>query len=102
MCLTNHFISRNCGHHWLAIRQPCWPGYGFTYCGTFGDGVAREPSPEFEVAGLCPACAAGTPPGCGYGHYDHNLVRMIVDIRDHCRWGLGPSRDDPGLECVIM
>ncbi|KAI1200549.1 hypothetical protein F5X97DRAFT_321270 [Nemania serpens] len=91
MCLTTHYISRNCGHHWLAIRQPCWPGYGFTYCGMFVDGVAREPSPEFEVMGLCPACA--TP-----GHYDRNLVRMIMSIEDRCRWGFGPSRDDPGVE----
>ncbi|KAK5632933.1 hypothetical protein RRF57_008647 [Xylaria bambusicola] len=95
MCLTTHYISRNCGHHWLAIRQPCWPGYGFNYCGVFGDGVAREPAPELEVIGLCPACAN---PGC----YDHNLVRMITNIRSHCRWGIGPSRDDPGVECVIM
>ncbi|KAI0426652.1 methyltransferase domain-containing protein [Xylaria sp. FL1042] len=77
MCLTTHYISRNCGHHWLAIRYPCWPGNGFNYCGVFGDG--------------CPACA--TP-----GAYDHNLVRMVVNIRDHCRWGMGPSRDDPGYE----
>lgn len=95
MCLTTHYISRICGHHWLAIRQPCWPGYGFTYCSVFGDGVAREPSPEFEVMGLCPACT--TP-----GHYDRNLVRMIMSIEDRCRWGLGPSRDDPGVECVVM
>ncbi|GAW18110.1 hypothetical protein ANO14919_075830 [Xylariales sp. No.14919] len=95
MCLATHYISRNCGHHWLAIRQPCWPGYGFTYCGTFGDGVAREPSPELEIMGLCPAC---TTPGC----YDPNLVRMVLDIRERCRWGIGPSRHDPGLECVIM
>ncbi|KAI0548975.1 DNA topoisomerase [Xylaria curta] len=92
MCLTNHYISRNCGHHWLAIRQPCWPGYGFTYCGVFGDGVAREPSPEFEIIGLCPACA--TP-----GYYDRNLVRMVTNVRERCRWGMGPSRRDPGVEC---
>ncbi|KAI0864213.1 hypothetical protein F4860DRAFT_511069 [Xylaria cubensis] len=93
MCLTNHYISRNCGHHWLAIRQPCWPGYGFTYCGVFGDGVAREPSPEFEIMGLCPACA--TP-----GYYDRNLVRMVTNVRERCRWGIGPSRRDPGVECA--
>ncbi|KAI0443637.1 methyltransferase domain-containing protein [Xylaria telfairii] len=90
MCLTTHYISRNCGHHWLAIRQPCWPGYGFTYCGVFGDGVAREPSPEFEIMGLCPACT--TP-----GYYDRNLVRMVINVRERCRWGIGPSRGDPGM-----
>ncbi|KAI0456560.1 methyltransferase domain-containing protein [Xylaria acuta] len=91
MCLTTHYISRNCGHHWLAIRQPCWPGYGFTYCGVFRDGVAREPSPEFEIMGLCPACAAP-------GYYDRNLVRMVTNVRERCRWGIGPSRGDPGVE----
>ncbi|KAI0400512.1 hypothetical protein F4802DRAFT_601904 [Xylaria palmicola] len=95
MCLTNHYISRNCGHHWLAIRQPCWPGYGFTYCPVFGDGVARDPSPVFEFLGLCPACA--TP-----GFYNQNLVRMITHIRDRCRWGFGPSRYDPGVECAVI
>ncbi|KAI1356984.1 hypothetical protein F5Y01DRAFT_309525 [Xylaria sp. FL0043] len=87
--------DRNCGHHWLAIRHPCWPGNGFNHCGVFGDGVAREPAPEVEAVGLCPACA--TP-----GAYDYNLVRMVVNIRDHCRWGVGPSRDDPGYECAVM
>lgn len=95
MCLTTHYTSRSCGHHWLAIRQPCWPGYGFSYCAAFVDGVAREPSPEFEILGLCPACAAPA-------HYDRNLVRMIVGVHDHCRWGMGPSRGDPGVECVVM
>jgi hypothetical protein len=95
MCYTVHYISRNCGHHWLAIQQPCWPGYGFNFCGVFGDGVARDPSPEFEVPGSCPAC---TPPR----YYDANLVRMIVDVRNRCRWGVGPSRTDPGFECTIM
>ncbi|KAI1300327.1 methyltransferase domain-containing protein [Xylaria venustula] len=95
MCLTTHYISRNCGHHWLAIRQPCWPGYGFNYCGMFGDGVAREPAPELEIVGLCPACAT---PGC----YDHNLVRMVVSIRERCRWGIGPSRHDPGVESTML
>ncbi|KAI0817923.1 hypothetical protein GGR55DRAFT_673752 [Xylaria sp. FL0064] len=87
--------DRNCGHHWLAIRHPCWPGNGFNHCGVFRDGVAREPAPEVEAVGLCPACA--TP-----GAYDYNLVRMVVNIRDHCRWGVGPSRDDPGYECAVM
>ncbi|KAI1128891.1 methyltransferase domain-containing protein [Nemania abortiva] len=95
MCLTTHYISRNCGHHWLAIRQPCWPGYGFNYCGAFGDGVAREPSPELEILGLCPACATS-------GGYDYNLVRMVVNVNDRCRWGIGPSRGDTGVECVVM
>ncbi|KAI1329576.1 hypothetical protein F5Y16DRAFT_365524 [Xylariaceae sp. FL0255] len=98
MCTTTHFLSRRCGHHWLAIRQPCWPGYGFSYCSTFGDGVAREPAPEVEVVDLCPSCLS--PPG--YTSYDPNLVRMIVDVRSRYRWGLGPSKDDLGIECVVM
>ncbi|RYC57733.1 hypothetical protein CHU98_g8485 [Xylaria longipes] len=88
-CAWSTTADRNCGHHWLAIRQPCWPGYGFTYCGVFGDGVAREPSPEFEIMGLCPACA--TP-----GYYDRNLVRMVTNVRERCRWGIGPFEGRPG------
>ncbi|KAI1428327.1 methyltransferase domain-containing protein [Xylaria sp. FL1777] len=91
MCLTTHYISRHCGHHWLAIRQPCWPGFGFNYCGMFGDGVARAPSPELEIVGLCPACA-------NPGYYDYNLVRMVMSIEERCRWGIGPSRDAAGVE----
>lgn len=68
----------------------------------FGDGVAREPSPEFEVRGLCPACLTA-PAAPGYGDsYDSNLVRMIVDVRDRFRWGVGPSKSDAGIECVVM
>ncbi|KAI0396096.1 hypothetical protein F5Y17DRAFT_456417 [Xylariaceae sp. FL0594] len=107
MCYTIHYTSRDCGHHWLAIQQPCWPGYGFNHCPTFGDGVAREPSPEYEVPGRCPACSSSSSStrGHGYGYgcgYDANLVRMIVDVRDRCRLGVGPSRGDPGFECAVM
>ncbi|KAI1177534.1 hypothetical protein F4777DRAFT_541289, partial [Nemania sp. FL0916] len=94
MCLVAHCISRNCGHHWLIIQVPCQPGYGFSYCSWFVDGVARQPAPEFEMLGRCPACAA--PDG-----YDRNLIRMVTGIRERCRWGAGPSRDDPGVECVM-
>ncbi|CAJ2502005.1 Uu.00g048580.m01.CDS01 [Anthostomella pinea] len=61
MCTTDHYRSRACGHHWLAIARPCYPGSGFRFCRTFGDGHAREPSNSsdghpFRVDGLCPAC----------------------------------------------
>ncbi|KAI2614489.1 uncharacterized protein GGS25DRAFT_53286 [Hypoxylon fragiforme] len=95
MCTTTHFRSRTCRHHWLQIRTQCWPGHGFNTCPTFGDGVAREASPLVTVAGRCPACVMP-------GQYDMHLVRMIVDIQDRVRWGLGPSRGDPGCECGVM
>ncbi|KAI0483018.1 hypothetical protein GGR56DRAFT_670832 [Xylariaceae sp. FL0804] len=96
MCTTTHYTSLCCDHHWLAIRAPCRPGSGFRYCGMFRDGVAREPADELKVGAPCPACA------CGPGGYDANLVRMILNVRNRWRWGVGPSRGDPGLECAVM
>jgi hypothetical protein len=96
MCYTHHFRSRNCGHHWLQIAQPCAPGFGFRVCDTFGDGVAREPSPQVSVGALCPACSLGE------AAYDRNLVRMIMDIRDRWRWGRGPCKHEAGIECVVL
>ncbi|XXG94725.1 S-adenosylmethionine-dependent methyltransferase [Hypoxylon texense] len=88
-------IARCCAHHWLQVRQPCFPGAGFNTCGAFGDGVAREPAAVATADGLCPACRMP-------GRYDKNRVRMIMDIRSRWRWGLGPSRGDPGLECCVI
>ncbi|KAI5926770.1 hypothetical protein F4810DRAFT_707310 [Camillea tinctor] len=119
MCRTAHFRSRNCGHHWLQISQPCGPGRGFATCATFGDGVAREPTAECRVGSLCPACSASSSsyfampaPALGYGGgnwgwgapYDLNSVRMVTDVRHRWRWGVGPSRRDPGVDvdCVVM
>ncbi|RYP87336.1 hypothetical protein DL769_000540 [Monosporascus sp. CRB-8-3] len=115
MCTTTHYISRACGHHWLQIARPCCPGQGFNTCGVFGDGCARDPAPEVAVDWACPACrcACVTAPafpfayygpgyrGCSCG-YDRHYTRMITDIREGLRWGVGPCRSDPGLECVVM
>ncbi|KAI1637336.1 hypothetical protein F4809DRAFT_640578 [Biscogniauxia mediterranea] len=122
MCKTAHFRSRACGHHWLQIAQPCGPGRGFGTCATFGDGVAREPAAECSVEAPCPACSTSMGMGMGGGGvvvvagggvggiggmsrrstYDHNNVRMVTDIRRRWRWGLGPSKQDLGVECVVM
>ncbi|KAJ1331205.1 hypothetical protein MN608_04663 [Microdochium nivale] len=95
MCTTIHYRSRNCGHHWLQIYQQCGPGMGFTHCPRFGDGVAREPSPVVRSDGLCPACVLP-------GGYDRNAARMVLDIQSRWRWGFGPGREDPGVECRLM
>ncbi|KAI1501690.1 hypothetical protein F5X99DRAFT_408709 [Biscogniauxia marginata] len=100
MCHVAHFRSRNCGHHWLTIAQPCAPGRGFDTCPTFRDGVAREPAPEIAVSGPCPACCC-----CGAGAgavYDRNAVRMVTEIKRRWRWGLGPSKGDFGVDCGVM
>ncbi|KAI0596979.1 hypothetical protein F4775DRAFT_593712 [Biscogniauxia sp. FL1348] len=103
MCKTAHFRSRSCGHHWLQIAQPCGPGRGFSTCATFrGDGVAREPAAECRVGAPCPACSSCYYSATGGGMYDRNSVRMVTDMRRRWRWGLGPSKRDPGVECVVM
>ena len=149
MCLTVHYRSRCCGHHWLQIWAPCGPGRGFYTCGDFADGCAREAAPECAVASLCPACALSSRPcpcngngngafgpnptpnpnpnnsnslvslpstaASGYGYvcnacggfsygydYDRQYVRMVTDIRERVRWGEGPCRRDPGIDCVVM
>ncbi|KAH7034989.1 uncharacterized protein B0I36DRAFT_86475 [Microdochium trichocladiopsis] len=95
MCTTIHYRSRSCGHHWLQVQQACGPGMGFTYCARFGDGVAREPSPLVRTDSACPSCVLPNT-------YDRNRARMIVDIRGRWRWGFGPGRGDPGVECAVM
>ncbi|RYO82627.1 hypothetical protein DL766_002832 [Monosporascus sp. MC13-8B] len=115
MCTTTHYISRACGHHWLQIARPCCPGQGFNTCGVFGDGCARDPAPEVAVDWVCPACrcACVAAPALPFGYYgpgyrvcscgyDRHYTRMIMDIREGLRWGAGPCRSDPGLECVVM
>ncbi|RYP54994.1 hypothetical protein DL768_000310 [Monosporascus sp. mg162] len=115
MCMTTHYISRACGHHWLQIARPCCPGQGFNTCGVFRDGCARDPAPEVAVDWACPACrcACATAPAFPFGYYgpgyrgcscgyDRHYTRMITDIREGLRWGAGPCRSDPGLECVVM
>ncbi|KAI1382253.1 hypothetical protein F4677DRAFT_440053 [Hypoxylon crocopeplum] len=96
--LTHHrrtdFRSRCCRHHWMQIWQPCRPGRGFNTCSMIGDGVARD-IPEVVAQGLCPACGAS-------GRYDKNLIRMVMDMKRRWRWGLGPSKCDPGIECAVM
>ncbi|KAI1383272.1 uncharacterized protein F4822DRAFT_434391 [Hypoxylon trugodes] len=89
MCNYLHFRSRACRHHWLQIYQPCWPGQGFNTCNTFGDGVARQPGELIDAVGPCPACST-------HGAYDRHQIRMIMDIRERWRWGMGPSKSDPG------
>ena len=95
MCTTTHFRSRRCGHHWLQITTPCFPGLGFNHCYKFRDGVARSPAPFVSIDVVCPACWVPDA-------YDKNRIRMVEDIRDTWRWGLGPSRGDPGLDCQVM
>lgn len=101
MCTTIHYRSRICGHHWLQIAQPCWPGQGFWTCAAFGDGCARDPAPEVSYAGLCPACCGGGRGG-GPGGYNLHYVRMITEIRERVRCGEGPCKADPGVECAVM
>ncbi|EPE06731.1 hypothetical protein F503_03158 [Ophiostoma piceae UAMH 11346] len=31
--------------------------------------------------------------------YDRNYTRMVVDTKNGVRWGLGPNKTDPGIEC---
>ncbi|KAK8056365.1 hypothetical protein PG993_001592 [Apiospora rasikravindrae] len=95
MCETTHFRSRDCGHHWLQIAAACYPGLGFNSCDTFGAGRVREESPVVAVDTLCPACLRP-------GLYDKNMIRMILDIKDRYRWGLGPDRRDFGVDCSVM
>ncbi|KAH9909167.1 hypothetical protein F4778DRAFT_715611 [Xylariomycetidae sp. FL2044] len=96
MCRAVHHRSRMCGHHWYAIVVSCWPGGGFSTCPHFRDGVAREPAQDMPPTDLpCPECAM-------HGRYDRNLIRMVVHMEDRWKWGLGPNRGDPGIECVIL
>ncbi|OTB08773.1 hypothetical protein M426DRAFT_316797 [Hypoxylon sp. CI-4A] len=79
----------------MQVRKPCFPGEGFNTCPQVGDGIARKASDIYYIDGLCPACSAPS-------LYDKHLIRMIVDINGRVRWGLGPSKRDPGCECAVM
>ncbi|KAI4601613.1 hypothetical protein KJ359_011744 [Pestalotiopsis sp. 9143b] len=99
MCYTVHYLSRNCGHHWLEITRPCWPGQGFNTCETFGDGIARSPSPLAKTRTVCPACSSA---GVGASSYDKHRYRMILDVKSKYKVGEGPCKHEAGCECVIL
>jgi hypothetical protein len=95
MCHAIHFVSRDCGHHWYYIALPCRLETGFNHCHHFRDGVARDAADKVVARHLCPACA--------YPHtYDANQIRMVVSVKKRWRWGVGPSREDMGIECCVM
>ncbi|KAK7989291.1 hypothetical protein PG989_009606 [Apiospora arundinis] len=95
MCMTTHFRSRACDHHWLQIAVACYPGLGFNNCDTFGGSAAREESPLVAVDTLCPECLRP-------GRYDKNTIRMILSIKNRVRWGYGPDRRSFGVDCCMM
>ncbi|KLU87354.1 hypothetical protein MAPG_06354 [Magnaporthiopsis poae ATCC 64411] len=98
MCQTAFFKDPTCGCKWTAVTQPCWPGYGFSTCPFFFNGIPKEAPPYFKATKLC------CPKHDLKGQYDRNMVRMVIRVENGLRWGLGAGRRDPGvdLSCNVM
>lgn len=79
MCTTKLYKSRECGHRWLVIDQPCGEGKGFGNCECFGNEdckISRPPRRFKAVKSDCPWHGLK-------GNYDFNRVRMIEKIDHH-------------------
>ncbi len=98
MCKTTCYTSPSCKCHWMRVTQPCFLGAGFSTCPRFFNDEAKPPPPRHQVGrSQCPVHGLR-------GAYDRNHVRMVDGVTRGLRWGLGPGREDYGvdLRCVVM
>ncbi|EHA53882.1 hypothetical protein MCOR27_007058 [Pyricularia oryzae] len=98
MCQAAMFKDPSCKCQWMAIVQPCWPGFGFNNCPTFFNGITKEAPPFIKATKIC------CPKHDLEGMYDRNLIRMVVKVEKGLRWGMGPDERDPGVDikCAVM
>ena len=122
MCETAFFTHPFCGCRWLQVMQPCGPGMGLSTCPfllSSSSARASRAAPPPPAYGLKqgtikkikkinnskhadPALAVWSRIPCPRHNmvwYDRNYMRMVVDVKNGVRWGLGPSKTDPGVEC---
>ncbi|SMQ55081.1 unnamed protein product [Zymoseptoria tritici ST99CH_1A5] len=97
MCKTIFWKDDSCGHSWLELDKPCAPGLNLVSCPDFSTtqpfGPARKPRRCRWAARLeCPAC--------DFDEYDMRKRRMIVVKRTGWKFGLGPGKEDVGVELV--
>ena len=117
MCQTAYYTSTRCKCRWLRVVRPCAPGLGFSTCPVFFNGVAKPQPPYFRTGaaerhdgdGACACCRRPRDTPCPKhdlgGAYDRNDVRMVLGITNGLHWGMGPDKDDVGVEmacCAVM
>jgi hypothetical protein len=101
MCRAILLVNNRCGHRYLELKRSCAPGRDLLSCPMFRDGATtihgRLPPFEEYCAPRysCPYCDCR-------GNYDMRVYRMVWGIRRGVRIGLGPSRRNPGCDCIVM
>lgn len=104
MCTTKMLECPTCNHWWAEILVPCAEGRGFNNCPSFQNGKARSHNnhpKEMAGADSCPKCNKDD-------DYDGNKIRMVKNVSQGFRFGLGPSKSDPGVDllskdcCTVM
>ena len=100
MCEAIYYKHTACSCRWAEVAEQCLPGMGFSTCPDFdglgGSGVAHEDPVYIHTAmRSCPAHGLG-------GIYDRNYCRMVVRVRNGVKVGLGPGKEDMGVECPCL
>jgi len=106
MCTARYYKSQHCGHAWLTLKTPCAPGRTFSNCPRYQDGalnfVASLPPWQaryWAPPNMCPWCDKT-------GNYNMDKTRVIKSERNGWRFGLGPGRNQPGVDlpgvCCVM
>lgn len=74
--------------------SPCGEGKNFSTCKSFENGIARRLKDN-----PCYRAAANTCPKCDKkDDYDGDKIRIVKGVKYGARFGLGPSKSDPGFE----
>ena len=94
MCTTKFYKGPKCGHWWSELVTPCAEGRNFGNCPSFENGKARRLGSAPQAMApekSCPKCDKKN-------DYDGKKLRMISGVRKGIRVGMGPSRNDLGLD----
>lgn len=94
MCQTQSWRGYPCLHQWVTLETPCAEGKHFSNCKSFEDRHARSPRAIHRApAGACPRCDKKD-------DYDGDKIRMVKVVKRGTKFGTGPGREKPGVECT--
>lgn len=98
MCSFKLLKSPACGHVWGEIVTPCGDEMGFNSCPSLKDrrlrGDFKNVQKTMAPADSCPKCKKN-------GDYDGKKIRMVKNIKEGCRVGLGPATTSLGYDFVV-
>ncbi|EMF08743.1 uncharacterized protein SEPMUDRAFT_52824 [Sphaerulina musiva SO2202] len=97
MCRTIYWKAPDCGHTWLELARPCGPDMNLLTCPDFG---VRQPFGPAEKPRRCRWAPRRACPSCNHDSHDMRKRRMIVVKRYGWRFGLGPAKQDIGVDII--